>query len=202
MTGTIFVVAEGSNILGQAKTREDGIGYLRETYGEDKFNPENYFPKCQGLLEEFDHGEGQKKFRLIEVREGDIDLMSLLQESSKRKVVRIPKPVKVQRNTACTPTRTRLVTGKKTPPIPASQIAEGTIKIGNDGNAWINKKKGDGFKWVRHYDETHDGLERKRKAPKTKAREFRVGTTMMGEDGKEWIVKKMKGNKFKWVRNN
>ena len=37
MTGTIFVVAEGSNILGQAKTREDGIGYLRETYGDDKF---------------------------------------------------------------------------------------------------------------------------------------------------------------------
>ena len=58
---------------------------------------------------------------------------------------RIPKPVKVQKNTACTPTRTRLVTGKKTPPIPASQLAEGTIKIGNDGNAWINKKKGDGF---------------------------------------------------------
>ena len=74
MTGTIFVVAEGSNILGQAKTREDGIGYLRETYGDDKFNPENYFPKCQGLLEEFDHGEGQKKFRLIEVREKGINL--------------------------------------------------------------------------------------------------------------------------------
>ena len=202
MTGTVFVVAEGSNILGQAKTREDGIGYLRETYGEEKFSANNYHPKCQGLLEEFDLGEGQKKFRLIEVRDKGVDLIELLRESSKQKIIRIPKPVKVQRNAACTPTRTRLVTGKKTPPIPASQLAEGTIKIGNDGNAWINKKKGDGFKWVRHYDETHDGLERKRKAPKAKAREFRAGTTMMGEDGKEWIVKKMKGNKFKWVRNN
>lgn len=202
MTDIIFVVAEGSNILGQAKTREDGIGYLKETYGDEKFTAENYFPKCQGLLDEFNYDDNSKKFRLIEVREKGVNLENLLEESSKRRVTRIPKPVKVQKNTACTPTRTRLVTGKKTPPIPASQLVEGTIKIGNDGNAWINKKKGDGFKWVRHYDETHDGLERKRKAPKAKAREFKVGTTMIGEDGKEWIVKKMKGNKFKWVRNN
>ena len=46
------------------------------------------------------------------------------------------------------------------------------------------------------------GLERKRKAPMAKAKEFRVGTVMKGEDGKEWMVKKMKGDKFKWVRNN
>ena len=45
MTGTIFVVAEGSNILGQAKTREDGIGYLKETYGDDKFQPRKLFSK-------------------------------------------------------------------------------------------------------------------------------------------------------------
>ena len=201
-TGVVFVVADGSSILGQSETRDDGIGYLMETYGEDKFVPENYFPKCQGMLDEFCYDENKKKFRLIEVRDGGIDLMKLLEEASKHKSIRIPKPTKQVRNTACTPTRTRLVTGKKTPPIPASQIPEGTVKMGNDGNAWINKKKGDVYKWVRHYDETHDGLERKRKAPKEKAREFKEGTVMNGEDGREWVVKKMKGGKFKWVRNN
>ena len=129
-------------------------------------------------------------------------MIGMLEEADVEREVRIPKPMKPVKNVATTPTRTRLVTGKKTPPIPASQIPEGTVKIGNDGNAWINKKKGGSYKWVRHYDETHDGLERKRKAPKEKAREFKEGTIMRGEDGREWMVKKMRGGKFKWVRNN
>ena len=202
MSKIVFVVAQGSTILGQSESREDGIGYLRETYGEEKFNPENYFPKCQGMLDEFCYDDNEKKFRLIEVREGGVDLKSLLEEASKRKITRIPKPVKPMKNTACTPTRTRLVTGKKTPPIPASRLPEGTVKVGNDGSTWINKRKGDTYRWVKYYEETHDGLERKRKAPKAKAKEFKVGTIMKGEDGREWMVKKMKGDKFKWVRNN
>jgi hypothetical protein len=202
MTQLVFVVAHGSTILGQSETRDDGIGYLKETYGEEKFVPDNYFPKCQGLLEEFNYDDNEKKFRLIEVRDNGIDLKSLLHQASKKKITRIPKPSKPVRNEACTPMRTRLVTGKKTPPIPASRLPEGTVKLGNDGTTWINKKKGGSFKWVKYYEETHEGLERKRKAPKDKAKEFKVGTVMKGEDGKEWMVKKMKGDKFKWVRNN
>ena len=68
MTQLVFVVAEGSTILGQSESREDGIGYLKETYGEEKFHPENYFPKCQGMLDEFCYDEGEKRFRLIEVK--------------------------------------------------------------------------------------------------------------------------------------
>lgn len=202
MKDSVFVVAVGSDILGQSLSREDGIGYLKENYGEEKFTWENYHPKCQGLLEEFHTGEGEKKIRLIEVMEGGVNLEKLLRQASERKAVRIPKPVKPEKNMPCTPTRTRLVTGKKTPPIPASQLPEGTVKLGNDGSTWINKKKGNDFKWVRYYEETHDGLQRKRKAPRAKAKEFREGTVMKGEDQREWIVKKTNGGKFKWVRNN
>ena len=91
--GVVFVVADGSSILGQSETRDDGIGYLMETYGEDKFVPENYFPKCQGMLDEFSYDENQKKFRLIEVREGSIDLMSLLEEASKNKPTWVNTPM-------------------------------------------------------------------------------------------------------------
>ena len=85
----VFVVAHGSTILGQSETRDDGIGYLKETYGEEKFVPDNYFPKCQGLLEEFNYDDNEKKFRLIEVRDNGIDLKSLLRQASKKKITRI-----------------------------------------------------------------------------------------------------------------
>ena len=113
---------------------------------------------------------------------------------------RIPKPSRPVVNKALTPTRTRLITGNKTPPIPASELPEGTVKRGNDGTNWINKKKGSGYKWVRYYEETHDGLERKRKAPKRRAKEFKEGTVLKGEDGNDWMVKKIAGNRFRWVR--
>lgn len=201
MPETVFVIANGSEILGQIEDRKDGIEYLRENYSNDCFNCDNYYPKCQGLLEEFVQKEN-KKFRIIEIRSNNMDILPMIKKASVKEMKRVPKPSKPEKNTACTPTRTRLITGKKTPPIPASQVKEGTVKRGNDGNTWISKKKGDGFKWIKYYEETHDGLERKRKAPKGKAKEFKVGTVKTGEDGKKWIVKKVKDNKYKWVRNN
>ena len=115
-----------------------------------------------------------------------------------------PKPVVAVKNEATTPTRTRLKVNNdgKTPPVPASSLEEGTVKLGDDGNHWINKRKGGKFRWVKYIPETHDGLERKRKAPIEKAKEFKAGTVMKGNDGNEWIVKEVKGGKFRWVRFN
>ena len=197
---TVFIVACGSEILGQTDNKEDAMEYLKETYGDNCLKCEGYQPKCQGLLEEW-KGDKQK-LRIITIYPGNMDIVKLLEEADVKREVRIPKPAKPVKNIATTPTRTRLVTGKKTPPIPASEIPEGTIKLGNDGKQWINKKKGNGFKWVRYYEETHDGLERKRKAPMQRAKQFKEGTIKKGEDGRDWLVKKVTGNKFRWVRYN
>ena len=197
---SVFIVACGSEILGQTDKKEDAIEYLQETYGDDCVNCDKYEPRCQGLLEEW-RGD-QHKLRIITINPGEFDMVKLLEHVDHKEEPRIPKPIKPVRNTACTPTRTRLVTGKKTPPIPASGLPEGTIKLGNDGKQWINKKKGNTFKWIRYYEETHEGLERKRKAPKERAKQFKEGTVKTGEDGRDWIVKKVKENKFRWVRYN
>ena len=197
----LFIVAKGKEILGQAESREDALGYIQETYGEDAIKAQNYEPRCQGQLEEWTQGEGDK-IRVIMVCKENPSMIKMLEQADVEREVRIPKPMKPVKNVATTPTRTRLVTGKKTPPIPASELPEGTIKRGNDGENWINKKKNGTHRWIRYIEETHDGLERKRKAPNAKAREFKVGTVMTGEDGREWIVKKVKDKNFRWVRYN
>ena len=201
MSKYLYVVAHGKEILGQTEERSDAIQYIKETYGDQTVRGDNYEPRCQGQLEEWIQDNGVR-IRVIMINPEKFDLMRVLKEADVEREVRIPKPSKPVKNVACTPTRTRLVTGKKTPPVPASGLPEGTIKKGNDGENWVNKKKNGTFRWVRYYEETHDGLERKRKAPKQKAKEFKVGTVMTGEDGREWAVKKTKDNKFRWVRYN
>jgi len=111
--------------------------------------------------------------------------------------------VKKEKLIACTPTRTRLVTGKKTPPLKAASVKEGTVKKGQGGTLWISTIKNGKYKWVQYFEETHEGKERKttkRKAPSGKAKEFKEGTVMEGEDGNEWIVKKSKTGTFRWVK--
>lgn len=197
----IYIVAKGKEILGQAESREDAIGYIEETYGEASVKADRYEPRCQGQLEEWRQGEGDK-IRVIMVCQKTPSMIDLLNKADVSREVRIPKPMKPVKNVATTPTRTRLVTGKKTPPIPASELPEGTVKRGNDGENWINKEKNGTFRWVRYIEETHDGLERKRKAPNAKAKEFKEGTVMKGGDGRDWIVKKAKNNSYRWVRYN
>jgi len=197
MSSHVFIVAYGKDILGQAETRDDAMEYLVENYGENTISPDNYYPKCQGMMEEWKCGE--KSARIIMMRHDPINVSEII-KGIEDEPKRIPKPMRPVVNKALTPTRTRLITGNKTPPIPASELPEGTVKRGNDGTNWINKRKGAGYKWVRYYEETHDGLERKRKAPKSRAREFKEGTVMKGEDGNDWMVKKIAGNRFRWVR--
>ncbi len=197
----LYIVAKGKEILGQAESRQDALGYIQETYGEESVKASNYEPRCQGQLEEWRHEDGDK-IRVIMVCKETPSLVNMLEAADVEREVRIPKPMKPVKNTATTPTRTRLVTGKKTPPIPASELPEGTIKRGNDGETWINKTKNGTYRWNRYIEEKTDGLERKGKAPNAKAREIKVGTVMTGEDGREWIVKKVRDKNFRWVRYN
>jgi len=201
----VFIVACGNEKIGEYETKEECIIFLKKSFGDRMIKPDNYHSSCQGMLEEWRNSDipGFPVVRILELEAKKSSITDLLKVADKNKVeeVRVPKPVKKVRITACTPTRTRLVTNKKTPPIPASEVEEGTIKEGNDSALYISKKLKDGSsRWTRYYEETHDGLERKRKAPKGKAKEYKEGTVMKGEDGKKWRVKQVKKGVFKWVR--
>ena len=47
----LYIVAKGKEILGQAESRQDALGYIQETYGEESVKASNYEPRCQGQLE-------------------------------------------------------------------------------------------------------------------------------------------------------
>lgn len=201
MCDRTFVIVFGDEILGKTDDYNQAYDYLIESFGEKAINLDNYNVYCQGLLEEWIYYDNPK-VRIIDHSKKNIDPLQLI-ENIKEEVTRIPKPVKVEKNLPTTPTRTRLVTNTKSPPVNASKLKEGTIKKGNDGSMWINKKfKNGSFKWVRYYEETHEGLERKRKAPSHKAKEYKVGTIMTGVDGNQWIVKRVREGVFKWVKHN
>ena len=106
----LYIVAKGKEILGQAESRQDALGYIQETYGEKSVKASNYEPRCQGQLEEWRHEDGDK-IRVIMVCKETPSLVNMLESADVEREVRIPKPMKPVKNTATTPTRTRLVTG-------------------------------------------------------------------------------------------
>ena len=104
----LYIVAKGKEILGQAESREDALGYIHETYGEESLKASNYEPRCQGQLEEWKYGDSEK-IRVIMVCKETPSITDMLETADVEREVRIPKPMKPVKNTATTPTRTRLV---------------------------------------------------------------------------------------------
>ena len=203
MCERVFVIAFGQEILGRTDNFEEAYSYIKESFGEKAINIENFNTFGQGAMDEWIYYDNPK-IRIINLRKKIIDPLELLEEvEDSDEVVRIPKPIKPVKNIPTTPMRTRLITNKKSPPIDASKLKEGSVRKGEDGTSWTNKKLKNGkFKWVKYYEETHDGLERKRKAPVLRAKEYKEGTVMKGSDGNDWIVKKVRENVFKWVKHN
>ena len=203
MCERVFVIAFGQEILGRTNSYEEAYSYITESFGEKAINVNNFNTFGQGAMDEWVYYDNPK-IRVIDLGKDKIDPVKLLEGIDEEDdTVRVPKPVKPVKNIPTTPLRTRLITNKKTPPVDASKLKEGSIRKGADGTTWTNKKlKNGSFKWVKYYEETHEGLDRKRKAPALRAKEYEEGTVMKGADGNEWIVKKVKGNVFKWVKHN
>ena len=74
----LYIVAKGKEILGQAESREDALGYIQETYGEDSIKAENYEPRCQGQLEEW-RQNGDEKIRVIMVCKETPSMLDMLE---------------------------------------------------------------------------------------------------------------------------
>lgn len=207
MIERVFVIAFGNEILGKTPTWDEAYIYLTKSFGEKAINIDNYNCFGQGKLDEWTYFDNPK-IRIINLPKGEVEVEKILEDlddnKSKNETIRLPSPEKPIRCNVTTPTRTRLkVKNTKNPLADASKLKEGTIKKSSDGTKWIVKRmKNGGAKWTRYYEETHDGLERKRKSPKLKAKEYEEGTVMDGEDGNRWIVKKVKDNTFKWVKYN
>ena len=202
MIERVFVIAFGNEILGKTETWDEAYIYLIKSFGEKAIAIENYNSFGQGKLDEWSYFDNPK-IRIINLPKKELDPCQVLEDVEEENSIRVPNPVNPIKCKVTTPTRTRLIIGGKTPMADATKLKEGTVRKGNDGTLWTNKKSKTGKgKWVKYYEETHEGLERKRKSPKLRAKEYDEGTVMEGNDGNKWIVKKVKDNVFKWVKYN
>ena len=143
----LFIVAKGKEILGQAESREDALGYIQETYGEDAVKAQNYEPRCQGQLEEWSQGEGEK-IRVIMVCKEKPSMIKMLEEADwvNKKKNGTHRWIRYIEET-----HDGLERKRKAPNAKAREFKVGTVMTGEDGREWIVKKvKDKNFRWVRY----------------------------------------------------
>jgi hypothetical protein len=199
-----FIISFGDEVLGKTNNWKDAYNYVLEGFGEKAININNFETFCQGKLNTWTYFSNPV-IRIIDISK--VNVLELIKETiseeekENKTPRRIPKPVKPDKNTVTTPTRTRLITGKKTPLVDASKLPEGTKRKGLDGFKYIVKNKNGKNKWVKHSVATHSiPTNSNRKSPASKAKEYKDGTVMKGEDGNMWEVKKINSNTYKWIK--
>lgn len=203
-----FHVSFGDEVLGKTNNYEEAYKYILEGFGEKAINMNNYETFCQGKLNTWKY-YSNPVIRIIDISK--VNVLDLINQTlnekeninKQTKKKNLPKPVKPDKNSVTTPTRTRLKGDKKTPLMEASKFKEGTVRKGSDGNKYIVKNKNGNFKWVKYIKETHTiPTNSNRKSPLQKAKEYKEGTKMKGQDGNTWVVKKVNDHSYKWIKTN